>query len=116
MIDIANEQMISLRDVPKHVPTRPNGKRIHISAGYRWAMHGIRGVQLESIRIGGTTFTSVEALQRFAERLTQQAFPETPLTPKSRQRAIESAASRVAQELGLVKPDPRSVCLPRRPR
>lgn len=116
MIDIAQEQLISLRDVPKHVPPRPNGKRIHLSAAYRWVMHGIRGVQLESIRIGGTTFTSVEALQRFAERLTQQAFPETPLTPKSRQRAIESAASRVAHELGIVEHDRRSVCLPKHSR
>ena len=31
---------------------------------------GIRGVRLESLRIGGALHTSIEALQRFSDRLT----------------------------------------------
>jgi hypothetical protein len=66
VIDIRNEQLVPLPDVPKILPMRGNGKRIHISAVYRWAQRGIRGTRLEVVRVGGTTYTSREALQRFA--------------------------------------------------
>jgi hypothetical protein len=67
MIDIAREQLISLHDVPKVLPPGPSGKRLHISAIYRWAQRGIRGTRLEVVRVGGTTYTSREALQRFVQ-------------------------------------------------
>ncbi|NUP96415.1 MAG: DUF1580 domain-containing protein [Planctomycetaceae bacterium] len=34
----------------------------------RWALHGVRGVRLETVRIGGSVYTSREALSRFIER------------------------------------------------
>lgn len=97
MIDIGNEQLVSLRDVPKLLPTRPNGKRVHISAVYRWTQRGVRGVRLEMIRIGGTAYTSREALQRFAlpEARMLQA---TPHRSAARERQIERA-SRTVQEI-----------------
>ena len=70
MIDISQETLLPIREVPRHLPPRPNGKRVHISAVYRWTQRGIRGAVLEAIRIGGSTYTSTEALQRFAERLS----------------------------------------------
>ncbi len=39
---------------------------------YRWATEGLRGVHLETIQVGGTLCTSIEALQRFFERLGQR--------------------------------------------
>ena len=104
MIDIGEETLIPLREAPKHLPPRPNGKRIHISACYRWIGRGVRGVRLESIKIGGTTYTSKEALQRFGDRLTAEPSvrPETEAaTPRTRQREIERAAKAVQQQLGL---------------
>ena len=74
MIDTTKENLLPLREVPGRLPKRPNGKRLHISGVYRWTERGIKGVILESIRIGGVTFTSLEAIQRFAERLSA---PET---------------------------------------
>ena len=68
MIDISAETLSPLSEAPKHLPPRPNGKRVHISACYRWISRGVRGVHLESIKIGGSTYTSKEALQRIAER------------------------------------------------
>ena len=35
-----------------------------------WARNGIRGVRIETIRVGGTLCTSLEALQRFFDRLS----------------------------------------------
>lgn len=69
MIELANETLIALRDAPRHLPHRPNGKRLHISAVYRWIRSGVKGVVLDSIRIGGTTYTSIEALKRFGASL-----------------------------------------------
>ena len=67
MIDIAREQLISLHEVPTILPPRPSGKRLHISTIYRWVQRGIRGIRLEVVKVGGTTYTSREALQRFVQ-------------------------------------------------
>lgn len=66
-IDTETENVISLREACDRLPKRRGGKRPHISCLYRWTMlHvGCRGVVLESVQIGGTRCTSVEALQRF---------------------------------------------------
>jgi hypothetical protein len=104
MIDITQENLIPLREAPRHLPPRPNGKRMHISACYRWVSRGVRGVRLESIRIGGTTYTSKEALQRFGDRLTagpSRRLDADAVTPRSRQRQIEQAAKAVQEKLGL---------------
>ncbi len=103
MIDIGAEQLIALRDVPRRLPPRPNGRPVHISAIYRWVQRGAHGVRLESIRIGGTTYTSEEALQRFGDRQSkgpaQKA--DVPLTASvTRQKQIERATKEVEAILG----------------
>lgn len=97
MIDIEHENLVSLHDVLKLFPARANGKRIHISAVYRWVQRGVRGVHLEIVRVGGTSYTSREALQRFATP-PMTAFPQPVQLTMTRQRQIESANRRV-QEL-----------------
>ena len=108
MISIADEKLIPLRDAPKHLPPRPNGKRLHVSAFYRWITRGVRGILLESIRIGGTTYTSLEALQRFGLHLSPVPAPHLPQiqSPYARRREAEAASRRVAIKLGLpTRPD-----------
>ena len=70
MIEIARECCFPLSEAPRHLPRGRRGRRIHISTTFRWAQRGLRGVRLETIRIGGMLYTSNEALQRFSERLT----------------------------------------------
>lgn len=65
MINISTEHLIPIRDVPRHLPPRPTGRRVHISAVYRWIQRGVHGNRLESIKIGGMVYTSFEALMRF---------------------------------------------------
>lgn len=103
MIDVTQESLMLLRDVPRHLPVRPNGKRLHISAVYRWTMRGVKGVRLETMKLGGSTYTSREALQRFSERLSISPEVRTLERPTSRarQRQLESANSAVMRELGL---------------
>ena len=97
-IDIANEHLIPVCQVPRRLPPRSTGRRVHISAVYRWLTCGVRGVVLESIRIGGTTYTTLEALQRFADQLSkpeQQSTPTTPPPPSTRQKQIDAATREV---------------------
>lgn len=101
MIDVTTEALVPLNQVPKLLPPRPSGKRLHISAVYRWVQRGVRGVKLESVRIGGTTYTSREALQRFAETgQPAEPAPIAAVTPARRRRQIEAASRRVEAILG----------------
>ena len=65
MITISSETILSLDEATHRLPKRRGGKRPHIATLYRWAQRGVRGVRLETIQVGGTLCTSVEALQRF---------------------------------------------------
>ena len=67
MLDVAHEALLTLRQAAARIPGRAARRSIHVSAVYRWAQRGVRGVVLETAPIGGTLYTSVEALQRFSE-------------------------------------------------
>jgi hypothetical protein len=71
MIDIATEKLITLAAAARLRPPSRGDRPTHPSTVARWALRGLRGVKLEVIRIGGQLYTSVEALQRFADRLTE---------------------------------------------
>lgn len=94
MIDSTRETLIALADVPAELPNRRGGRRPSVSGIYRWAQHGIRGIRLETLQCGGTKVTSIEAIQRFFERLgaaTPADKPAGQRTPKQRRRAIARA-------------------------
>ncbi len=89
MIDIGNEELVPMRQVPAKLPPRANGKHVHATTVYRWINHGVRGVKLKSLKVGGTTYTSTEALQRFTEG------PRHPATSSSHAaRLVTSTRSR----------------------
>lgn len=106
MIDTAVENLVPLRDVPRLLPPRPNGKRLHISAVYRWTLRGVKSTRLETVKIGGTTYTSREAIQRFSERLTGPAPAQLPPANVSRvrQRQLDQSNAAVSKALGLDRP------------
>ena len=95
MIDATTENLVSLTDAAKLLPTRRGGKRPHVSCIYRWTVSGCKGIKLESVQVGGTRCTSREALSRFFERLTQATGPDrdwpTVRTPSQRARANDQA-------------------------
>ncbi len=81
MIESSQESLLSFAEVTRVVPPRRGGKRLHIATVYRWARHGCRGVRLETIQIGGSSFTSREALERFYQALTRQGEGRRSATP-----------------------------------
>lgn len=98
-IDIHTEHLFPLSKIGDHAPRGRQGKKLHASTGFRWASAGLRGHRLETVRIGGTLYTSQEALQRFADRLSDAEPAPTP-RPDSRRRAAEQA-DRALQAMGV---------------
>ena len=66
MICNAKEDLITLDRVPGLVP-KVNGKPPARSTVYAWANAGLRGVKLETIRVGRKVTTTPEAITRFLE-------------------------------------------------
>jgi hypothetical protein len=105
MIDLSSERVIPLCRGNRHLPESPRGKRVHPSTLYRWASGGVRGadgthVVLETIRVGGTLYTSVEAVQEFCRRLTGERPAHRPETPARRDDRA-ARAGRECERLGL---------------
>ena len=100
MIDISLEETFSLAEATKGLPCRRKGKRPNVATLYRWAQVGCRGVRLETICIGATRCTTMEALQRFFDELTARAehrlVTEFPGKTATRRRQIEAAEKRLA--------------------
>jgi hypothetical protein len=104
MIDLQNEQILTLSDASRLLPPSRRGRPVSFSCLWRWALRGIKNhtgevVKLEVIKVGGRLLTSREALQRFAERLTpcvDGVAPAPPRTPAARNRA-ERAGNELAK-------------------
>lgn len=90
-IDLSTEAVVTLTEAPQHLPRRRKGKRPAVSTMFRWAQRGVRGVRLETIQVGGTKCTSLEALQRFCDRLSNPDSPQPHRTVARRRRAAEAA-------------------------
>lgn len=101
MIDISSEQVVTLATSTKFLPKRRKGARPNVATLYRWAQTGVRGIRLETLMVGGTRCTSMEALQRFFDAITAACEPTTPsIAPRhttARRRQIEAAEKRLAQ-------------------
>lgn len=80
MIDITKEKLITLVEAAALLPSSRRGKKTHFVTLARWRKHGSRGVRLECVRVGGSWMTSIEAVQRFVDRLSaaQVAGSKTP--------------------------------------
>ena len=63
------------------------------ATGWRWIKRGCRGIKLESCLIGGKRYTSLEALQRFAEATTAAADGPSSVsaTPSAQKKAHQKA-------------------------
>jgi hypothetical protein len=100
-INAFEEEVLTFAQAAKILPRRRSGKKTHVCTLYRWATCGIKGIILETIKIGGTTCTSREALQRFFEALSEprKQIP-TSRPSRGRNKAI-TEAQRILSEDGL---------------
>jgi len=91
-IDIAREHGLSFRAAAAWVVKQGWRDTCTGPTVWRWAAKGIGGVRLERIQAGGKWRTSVEALQRFFDRLTDQG------ERKGFEKELEAAPSSVARQ------------------
>ncbi len=62
-LDLLTEEIITLKEAAREFPNQP-----HVSALYRWATRGMRGVKLGTVRLGHAKLTSRQTLTRFLRR------------------------------------------------
>jgi hypothetical protein len=82
MLDITHETLLPLSDAPRH-PLLKRGRRagrpIHRATLERWRTRGVSGIVLETAKFGGIRVTTVQALERFFDRLnTPGSTSESP--------------------------------------
>lgn len=105
MPDLLSESLLSAPEAARRVPPTRLDRPTHVSTIIRWITHGVRGVRLEAVRLGGRWVTSVEALDRFAAALTAQAEqarsgakvvpPTHNATSRREERRLASAEARL---------------------
>lgn len=89
-IDITKERLLKMPQAAAFFPVRPS-----LCTIWRWRTKGVRGRKLESVVIGGTPYTSVEAIERFAQHQGGSDGP-TVRSPAARERAIRKAEAELA--------------------
>lgn len=99
MIDISQEELITLAEAAKRLPRRRAGRKVNVSTLHRWCTRGCQGVRLEFLKVGGTRCTSLPALQRFFDALTERDEGQGEDAPRnatvSRKQSIEAAQRRL---------------------
>jgi hypothetical protein len=92
MIDPTTETLLTPKQVARLFPGR-SGKGVSLATVWRWLSgHGRRGVVLESIRVGGSRYSSQEAAHRFTQQVNAKPLPR-------RDRRGEQEAETVAKLL-----------------
>lgn len=91
-IDVNSEDLLTLRDARSEFP---GGRRLGLATIQRWRLHGVRGVKLETLLIGGSRYTSREAIARFIAAQngadTAAVDAAVAVTPARRRRQAEAA-------------------------
>ena len=80
MIDIATERLLSLSEAAKIFPPAREGKPTHPATIWRKIVSG----ELEGLHLGTRLVTSLEAIQRWAERQTEAALKKTSRFQRAR--------------------------------
>ncbi len=96
MCDLIDEVLLSTEAARAWIGRRRGGLVPARSTLARWMGRGVKGVVLESVRVGGLVHTSEDAVRRFFDRLSN---PGRPPSPSRRRRAEIEVASRRAREL-----------------
>ena len=93
---LLEENLIPMSTAGKHFPAG-----VQRSTVERWVRKGVSGVMLETVRIGGKRFTSIEAITRFL--YAQQLQGPQIANPKPTMSKAEIAAGR--KRFGLPEPN-----------
>jgi hypothetical protein len=106
--DLLCESLIGLSEAARKFPPGRGRRPVSFSCVLRWVTHGIpspdgQRVRLEALRVGGRWLTSLEALARWAERLTPRLDSETSRAPRTlaRRRRMNKRAAMELDRKGI---------------
>ena len=94
MIDPSVEELLSIPALAREVP--PKG--ISVACAWRWALRGVRGRFLETLKVGDRRYSSREALARFMAACSAPL--DRPQHSPGREKQILAAEKQLA-EMGL---------------
>lgn len=97
-IDIACETLIRFSDARSAFR---DGRRKSLATLHRWRLHGVRGIRLETLLIGGIRYTSLEAIDRFIAAQNANDAPAAPVITAGQRQRLAEAALLTLQEMGL---------------
>jgi hypothetical protein len=83
------EKLLSLKQAACFFP-RSDRRNVHYATLYRWALTGVRGVKLETIKVGGLLYTSTEAIERFVTAQTANNRADSPVATNPTQGQIQA--------------------------
>lgn len=93
-IDVHSEKLLTLTECRDAFP---GGKRLALATIHRWRLHGVRGVRLETILVGGMRYTSHEAISRFIAAQNADETSTPSITPAQRKRQALNAQSELVK-------------------
>lgn len=91
MIDAESENLIGLTEATQDRRLCRNGKAVHIATIWRWAAAG----RLETIHVGGRTFTSTESITRMLAK-DNGVKPSALTSPREREKQLNQIERRLA--------------------
>lgn len=109
MIDAARDEMVPFKLVARRFP-QANGKPRSFKTIMRWILHGAKPnhhggvpIKLEAIRVGGTWFTTEDALREFSRGLTDGAMPPAKIPEPRQPTASHLRAMANLRAKGIIK-------------
>jgi Protein of unknown function (DUF1580) len=103
MIDTVAERPIPLDQIPPEAIPGRGGNPVHKVTLSLWHRRGIRGIRLETIMVGGRRCTSLEALSRFYQAISQKPDPHhepkaiATRTRRQKNKAVRKAIDELAE-------------------
>jgi hypothetical protein len=78
-INTLTETVVPFAEAARRLPRLRGDRPVNPATLWRWATSGLRGIRLETCRVGGTRCTSLEALARFFAALEGRKVPPAPV-------------------------------------
>jgi hypothetical protein len=113
VIDITIERPITFTEAASQFPSRHPGRPLSPMTIWRWA-EGIGtpgGIRLETVYLGSGRYTSIEAVNRFAQAITAarqgtDPAPAPPVLSKQRRRKLAEVDAKLDKAIGSARPKP----------
>lgn len=90
-VDLDRDTLLTFPQASARLPGRPNLATLH-----RWRLHGVRGIRLACVKVGGRRYVTARALDEFIAALSGAPTPAPADVSAARQRQIAGVEARCA--------------------